>query len=147
MNLISESGRRYDVTRHVKRTLKYFAPKEVFFESAAEKEENTILENQGENTDILLEGHRQPEILNQYLSTSSSIPGNIECYLFSYIKFVCVDSGGGGRKSVRSKIASSSILPVRTKVPTTDTVSNSGGRSIEDHHCRLKNLPRQSYRR
>ena len=76
MNSISESGRRYDVARHVKRTLKYFAPKEVFFESAAEKEENTILENQGDNTDILLEGHRQPEILFQYLSTSSSIPGN-----------------------------------------------------------------------
>jgi hypothetical protein len=76
MNSISESGRRYDVARHVKRTSKYFAPKEVFFESAAEKEENTILENQGDDTDILLEGHRQPEILFQYLSTSSSIPGN-----------------------------------------------------------------------
>ena len=49
MNSISESCRRYDVARHVKRTSKYFAPKEVFFESAAEKEENTILENQGIN--------------------------------------------------------------------------------------------------
>jgi hypothetical protein len=83
MNSISESGRRYDIARHVKRTSKYFAPKEVFFESAAEKEENTILDNQGDDTDILLEGHRQPEILFQYLSTSSSIPGNrFIIYLF-----------------------------------------------------------------
>ena len=86
MNSICESGRRYDVTRHVKRTSKYFAPKEVFFESAAEKEENTILENQGDNTDILLEGHRQPEILFQYLSTSSSIPGN-KFIIYLFIRF------------------------------------------------------------
>ncbi len=45
----------------------------------------------------------------------------------SYIKFVCIDSGGGGRKSVRSKIASS-LLPAKKKIPTTNTVSNSGGK-------------------
>ena len=45
----------------------------------------------------------------------------------SYIKFVCVDSGGGGRKSVRSKIASS-LLPAKKEIPTTNTVSNSGKR-------------------
>jgi hypothetical protein len=44
----------------------------------------------------------------------------------SYIKFVCIDSGGGGRKSVRSKIASS-LLPAKKEIPTTNTVSNSGG--------------------
>jgi len=45
----------------------------------------------------------------------------------SYIKFVCVDSGGGGRKSVRSKNASS-LLPLKKEVPTTNIVSNSGGK-------------------
>ena len=45
----------------------------------------------------------------------------------SYIKFVCVDSGGGGRKSVRSKNASS-LLPLKKEVHTTNIVSNSGGK-------------------
>ena len=40
---------------------------------------------------------------------------------------VCVDSGGGGRKSVRSKTASS-LLPAKKEIPATNTVSNSGGK-------------------
>ena len=45
----------------------------------------------------------------------------------SYIKFVCIDSGGGGRKSVRSKIASS-LLPAKKEILATNTVSNGGGK-------------------
>ena len=68
MNSIDESGRRYDVTRHVKRTSKYFSPKEEFLESAAELED--IIEgDEADSSDILLEGNRQPERLHYYLST------------------------------------------------------------------------------
>ena len=68
MNSIDESGRRYDVTRHVKRTSKYFSPKEEFLESAAELED-IIQGDEADSSDILLEGNRQPERLHYYLST------------------------------------------------------------------------------
>jgi len=68
MNSIDESGRRYDVTRHVKRTSKYFSPKEDFLESAAEQED-MIVGDEPDSSDILLEGNRQPERLQYYLST------------------------------------------------------------------------------
>ena len=69
MNSIDESGRRYDVTRHVKkRTSQYFSPKEEFLESAAELED-IIQGDEANSSDILLEGSRQPERLHYYLST------------------------------------------------------------------------------
>jgi len=71
MNFICESGRRYDILRHIKRTSKYFSPKEIFFDSAADKEENVFQENEADESDILLEGYRQPDDLYKYLSTNS----------------------------------------------------------------------------
>jgi hypothetical protein len=68
MNSIDESGRRYDVARHVKRTSKYFSPKEEFLTSAAELED-IIQGDEADSSDILLEGSRQPERLHYYLST------------------------------------------------------------------------------
>ena len=53
MNSIDESGRRYDVARHVKRTSKYFSPKEEFLASAAELED-IIQGDEADSSDILL---------------------------------------------------------------------------------------------
>jgi hypothetical protein len=71
MNFIAESGRRYDIERHVKRTSKYFSPTEqIPFESASDEEDNQLKDNEVDSTDILLEGYRQPDQLFTYLKTS-----------------------------------------------------------------------------
>jgi replicative DNA helicase len=59
MNYISETGRRYDIARHVKRTSKYFSPSEIVFDNTSDEEDNKLKENEGDATDILLEGNRQ----------------------------------------------------------------------------------------
>ena len=47
---------------------KYFSPKEEFLGSAAELED-IIQGDEADSSDILLEGNRQPERLQYYLST------------------------------------------------------------------------------
>ena len=76
MNYIGETGRRYDIARHVKRTSKYFSPSEqIAFDSNTDEEDNQLKENEVDVTDILLEGYRQPDQLLSYLKTS--VPGII----------------------------------------------------------------------
>jgi hypothetical protein len=70
MNYISETGRRYDIARHVKRTSKYFSPSEIVFDNNSDEEDNKLKENEVDSTDILLEGNRQPDQLISYLKTS-----------------------------------------------------------------------------
>ena len=76
MNYIGETGRRYDIARHVKRTSKYFSPSDrIAFDSNTDEEDNQLKENEVDITDILLEGYRQPDQLLSYLKTS--VPGII----------------------------------------------------------------------
>ena len=70
MNYISETGRRYDISRHVMRTSKYFSPSEIVFDNTSDEEDNKLKENEVDATDILLEGNRQPDQLISYLKTS-----------------------------------------------------------------------------
>ncbi len=46
INYISETGRRYDIARHVKRTSKYFAPSEIVFNNTSDEEDNKLKENE-----------------------------------------------------------------------------------------------------
>jgi hypothetical protein len=71
MNYISETGRRYDIARHVKRTSKYFSPSgKIVFDNTSDEEDHQLKENEVDATDILLEGNRQPDQLISYLKTS-----------------------------------------------------------------------------